>query len=123
MRPVHTRRTAALALTAAATLGAALFSAAPAGAISQTGRIGCATHGVEVFVGYGNTTEGCFAGTAGSVAASLPGTGAVMGVWNHGYTNDITTSGLNDVTGFNADSLHYKYDDYNSYTDWVTITP
>lgn len=121
MKHVHARRTAVLALTAAVTVGGGLLAAAPAGAISQTGGIGCSTHGVTVFVGYGYTSMGCFAGTAGSVRTSLNGTGSVMGVWNHGYAQYYTSSNFNDVTGFDADSLHYKYDDPDSWTYSVTI--
>jgi hypothetical protein len=123
MNRVRTRRTAALALTAAITLGGSLAAAAPAGAISQTGGIGCSTHGVTVFVGYGYTSMGCFAGSAGSVGANLNGTGSVMGVWNHGYAQYYESNGAPDVTGFDADSLHYKYDDPDSLTYSVSIMP
>jgi hypothetical protein len=124
MKRDHKRRIAAVALATAVSVGGGLLAAAPAGAVSQVGGIGCHTNGVTVFEGFGYTAVGCFAGSAGTVDTSLAGTGSVMGVWNHGYTNYITsynTGHYQDVTGFAANGVHYRYDDQDSWTYAVTI--
>lgn len=97
MRYGHARRTAALAVTTAVLVGGGLLVAAPAGAVSKTGGIGCRTNGVTLFEGTSNGSVACFAGSAGSVDTGIPGTGSVMGVWNHGPAPGRRRSGVPQV--------------------------
>lgn len=110
MKYGNTRRTAALAFTAAVTLGAGLLFAGPAGAVDRVGGPGCSTNGVTLYQGWGATSGACYAGTAGTIGDNVKGIGSVKGVWNQGYAQYYLPSGEADVTGFSANGVHYKYD-------------
>ncbi|MEY9857350.1 hypothetical protein ABH935_002958 [Catenulispora sp. GAS73] len=122
MKHGHVRRTAALALTAAATLGGALLTAGPASAIDRVGGIGCSTNGVTIYEGNTYDSLACYAGSAGTYNDTVGGVGGVKGVWNHGYTMYyVPTTGRDDFTSFLANDVRYPYDYYLSQNRSVTI--
>lgn len=122
MKHGHVRRTAALALTAAATVGGALLTAGPASAIDRVGGIGCSTNGVTIFQGNTYNSLACYAGSAGSIFDVVGGVGGVKSDWNHGYTTYyVPTTGRDDFTTFYANDVKYPYSYYNSQNRTVTI--
>ncbi|MBS2532319.1 hypothetical protein KGQ20_05995 [Catenulispora sp. NF23] len=124
MKHGHARRTAALTLTAAVTLGGALLTAGPAAAIDRVGGSGCKTNGVTLYVGLtGSISRACYAGSAGTIRDNVSDVGSVASVWNHGYAQYTTTAKVDDVTGFLANGVHYPYDDPDSNNYSVTILP
>ena len=122
MKHGHSRRTAALTLTAAVTLGGALLTAGPAAAISRVGGVDCTTNGVTIFKGTSDESLACYAGSAGTIYDTVPGVGGVMGVWNYGYTTYyVPPTGRDDYTSFYANGVRYPYDYDISQNRTVTI--
>jgi len=118
----HARRTAALALTAAVTVGGALLVASPASAIDKVGGPGCSTNGVTLYVGTGPSSSACYAGSAGTNYSGAYA-GSVKGVWNHGYVQYTRPYDRgDDVTGYLANGVKYPFDDRGTDSAVYAIT-
>jgi hypothetical protein len=111
MNPRYARRTAALALTAAVTVGGTLLSPGQASAVSRVGGIGCVSNGVTIYENYTWNSLACYEGSAGVDYDTVNGVGGVKGVYNHGYAGYyVWATGRDDVTPFYANDQRYLYD-------------